>query len=135
MVDPANDRYFTASQNHLRVSGDLGATLRIWGAANGPQHGILFAQYCSIRSLAAIDFARTNAAILHPENADAYQGGLGASRLSGKRSTGRLRPSNSIFANLVVNQTDASPRHTNAGRGFAGADDRVGAGRQRPARS
>jgi iron complex outermembrane receptor protein len=124
-ADPANDRYFTASQNHLRVSGDLGATLRIWGAADGPQHGILFAQYCNTFKPAAIDFGPdVNGAILHPENADAYQGGLRVKTLAGAVDW-EIAAFKLDFANLVVNQTAASgaPVMVNAGRErFAGAE-------------
>src|SRR6267143_80268 len=124
-IDPANDRYFAHSQNHRRASGDLGATLRIWGAADGPQHGILFAQYCNTFKPAAIDFGPdVNGAILHPENADAYQGGLRVKTLAGAVDW-EIAAFKLDFANLVVNQTAASgaPVMVNAGRErFAGAE-------------
>jgi len=124
-VAPANDRYFTDSQNHLRVSGDLGWTLRIWGAADGPQRGILFAQYCNTFKPAAIDFGPdVSAAILHPENAEAYQGGLRVRTLAGALDW-EIAAFKLDFANLVVNQTDASgaPVMANAGRErFTGAE-------------
>ncbi len=124
-IDRANDRYFTDSHNHLRVSGDLGATLRIWGAAEGPQRGILFAQYCNTFKPAAIDFGPdVNATILHPENADGYQGGLRVKTLAGAVDW-EIAAFKLNFANLVVNQTDASaaPVMVNAGRErFVGAE-------------
>ena len=124
-IAPANDRYFTDSQNHLRVSGDLGWTLRIWGAADGPQRGILFAQYCNTFKPAAIDFGPdVSAAILHPENAEAYQGGLRVRTLAGALDW-EIAAFKLDFANLVVNQTDASgaPVMVNAGRErFTGAE-------------
>lgn len=124
-IDPANDRYFTEAQNHLRLSGDLGATLRIWGAADGPQRGILFAQYCNTFKPAAIDFGPdVNASILHPENADGYQGGLRVKTLAGAVDW-EIAAFKLDFANLVVNQTEASgaPVRVNAGRErFAGAE-------------
>jgi iron complex outermembrane receptor protein len=124
-IDPANDRYFTGSQNHQRLSGDLGATLRIWGAADGAQRGILFAQYCNTFKPAAIDFGPdVSATILHPENADGYQGGLRVRTLAGAVDW-ELAGFKLDFANLVVHQTDASgaPVLVNAGRErFAGAE-------------
>src|SRR5467141_799838 len=124
-IDPANDSYFSDSQNHWRVSGDLGATWRIWGAADGPQRGIVFAQYCNTFKPAAIDFGPdVNASILHPENADGYQGGLRVKTLAGAVDW-EIAAFKLDFANLVVNQTDASgaPVRVNAGRErFAGAE-------------
>jgi len=124
-IDPANAGYFTEAQNHLRLSGDLGATLRIWGAADGPQRGIFFAQYCNTFKPAAIDFGPdVNASILHPENADGYQGGLRVKTLAGAVDW-EIAAFKLDFANLVVNQTDASgaPVRVNAGRErFAGAE-------------
>jgi len=126
-IDPANDSYSTDSQNHRRLSGDLGATLRIWGAADGP-HGILFAQYCNTFKPAAIDFGPDlNASILHPENADGYQGGLRVKSLAGAVDW-EIAAFKLNFANLVVNQTDASgaPVTVNAGRErFAGAESEL----------
>jgi iron complex outermembrane receptor protein len=124
-IDPANARYFSEAQNHLRLSGDLGATLRIWGAADGPQRGILFAQYCNTFKPAAIDFGPdVSATILHPENADGYQGGLRVKTLGGALDW-EIAAFKLDFANLVVHQTDASgaPVLVNAGRErFAGAE-------------
>jgi iron complex outermembrane recepter protein len=124
-IDPANDLYFAHSQNHLRPSGDLGATLRIWGAADGAQRGILFAQYCNTFKPAAIDFGPdVSATILHPENADGYQGGLRVKTLAGAVDW-EIAAFKLDFANLVVNQTDANgaPVMVNAGRErFAGAE-------------
>ena len=124
-VDPANDRYFTDSQTYLRLSGDLGATLRIWGAADGPQRGILFAQYCNTFKPAAIDFGPdVNATILRPESAGAYQGGLRVKTLAGALDW-EIAAFKLDFANLVVNQTDANgaPVMVNAGRErFTGAE-------------
>jgi iron complex outermembrane receptor protein len=125
IVDPANDLYFAHAQDHLRLSGDLGATLRIWGAADGPQRGILFAQYCNTFKPAAIDFGPdVSATILHPESADGYQGGLRVKSLAGAVDW-EIAAFKLDFANLVVNQTDASgaPVMVNAGRErFAGAE-------------
>lgn len=124
-VDPANDLYFAHAQDHLRLSGDFGATLRIWGAADGPQRGVLFAQYCNTFKPAAIDFGPdVSATILHPENADGYQGGLRVRSLAGAVDW-EIAAFKLDFANLVVNQTDASgaPVMVNAGRErFAGAE-------------
>src|SRR3984893_2206725 len=124
-IDPTNDRYFADSQNHLRASGALGGTLRIWGAAEGPQRGILFAQYCNTFKPAAIDFGPdVSATILHPENADGYQGGLRVKTLAGAVDW-EIAAFKLDFANLVVHQTDANgaPVLVNAGRErFAGAE-------------
>ncbi len=65
-----------------------------------------------------------NASILHPENADGYQGGLRVRTLAGAVDW-EIAAFKLDFANLVSNQTDASgaPVRVNAGRErFAGAE-------------
>ena len=116
-IDAGNSGYFPDSQQHVRLSGDLGATWRLWGAAQGAEHGILFAQYSNTFKPAAIDFGPdVGEDILKPESADGYQGGLRVKTLDGAIDW-ELAGFRLDFANLVVSQTDASgaPVMVNAG--------------------
>lgn len=116
-IDAGNDGYFPDSQHHVRLSGDLGATWRLWGAAQGGEHGILFAQYSNTFKPAAIDFGPdVGEDILKPETADGYQGGLRVKTLDGALDW-EIAGFHLDFSNLVVSQTDASgaPVMVNAG--------------------
>ena len=105
-LDPTANASSDQNQNNTRLSGQVGASYRVW--QEGTDKSVVYADYRNAFKPAAIDFGPDYTPdILNPETAQSYEAGV-----KGALARGRLTYCASLFwvnfQNLVLQTTDAS---------------------------